>query len=341
MEYFRQRFVDELNDEGPVTIRAFTFPSTDVLKTMAPNDYEVYFLEWASDQKLEAKERAREFLERYGCLDRFNRLHSQLDRDSVIPFVGAGLSKPTGFPLWGAFLEGLIADYPAAADELRAHLAAYRYEEAAQLLLDRMGPDVFAEAIQNSFGSRLKSVKGPVRLLPYLFTRGCLTTNFDYVLNRVYDASDHRLKGEFAGARLSEAPRRMADEPHCLLRLHGEADSANGRVLTGGEYLASYGDGGNYREIFKLLIANASFLFLGCSLTVDRTIGVLREIKQAAVVETPRHFAFLPLSEGLDREARRNELGQADIHPIWYPPENHDQAIEDLLISLMEGGFHE
>jgi hypothetical protein len=112
-------------------------------------------------------------------------------------------------------------------------------------------------------------------------------------------------------------------------------------VLTGKEYLASYGDGGNYREIFKQLIANTSLLFLGCSLTVDRTIGVLREIRQAAVVETPRHFAFLPLSEGLDREARRNELGQADIHPIWYPPRDHDQAIEDLLISLMEGGFHE
>jgi hypothetical protein len=107
--------------------------------------------------------------------------------------VGAGLSKPTGFPLWAAFLGGLIADYPAVADGVRAHLAAYRYEEAAQLLLDRMGPCVFAEAIQNTFGSRIKSLKGPVQLLPHLFTRGCLTTNFDYVLNRVYDASDHRL----------------------------------------------------------------------------------------------------------------------------------------------------
>jgi hypothetical protein len=112
-------------------------------------------------------------------------------------------------------------------------------------------------------------------------------------------------------------------------------------VLTDHEYTACYGDGGNYREIFKLLIANASLLFLGCSLSIDRTVHALREIKQAALVETPRHFAFLPLNVGTDREPRRSELGRADIHPIWYPPEDHDQAIEDLLISLMEGSFHD
>lgn len=341
MEYFRQRFVEELNDEGLVIVRTFEWPPADVLQTMAPHDYETHFLDWVASQKQNAKDRARDFLEAYGCLDRFNRLHTQLMRQSVIPFVGAGLSRPTGFPLWGAFLEGLTADFPAVADQVREHLETYRYEDAAQLLLNRMGADVFAEAIQSSFGSRLRTLKGSVQLLPLLFTRGCLTTNFDYVLNRVYDGSNHRFKGEFAGMRLNEAPKRLADESHCLLRLHGEADSAHGRVLTGDEYDACYGDGGNYREIFRLLIANTSLLFLGCSLSVDRTIQALREIKQAAVVETPRHFAFLPLNEGIDREARRNELGQADIHPIWYPPKDHDQATEDLLISLMEGGFHD
>ncbi len=340
MEYFRQRFVEELNDEGLVSVRTFEWPPADVLQTVAPHDYEAHFLDWVGNQKQNAVDRAREFLDRFRCLDRFNRLHSQLSRQSVIPFIGAGLSRPTGFPLWGEFLEGLTADYPAAVDQVQADLAAYRYEEAAQRLLDRMGPNVFAEAVQNAYGSRIKTVKGPVQLLPYVFKRGCLTTNFDYVLNRVYDASDCRLKGEFAGAWLSEAPRRLADEPHCLLRLHGEADSAQGRVLTGGEYTSCYGDSGNYREIFRQLIANTSLLFLGCSLSVDRTVRALGEIKKAAVVQAPRHFAFLPLTEGTDREARRNELAQADIHPIWYPPEDHDQAIEDLLISLMEGGFH-
>jgi SIR2-like domain len=340
-EYFHQRFVDELNDEGWVTVRTFRWPPAEVLQAMSPNDYEAHFLDWLSSQKQDNKDRAREFLDRYGCLERFNRLHSQLVRQSVMPFVGAGLSKSTGFPLWSAFLETLTEDCPSIRPEVVALLESFKYEEAAQMLLDHMGTNVFAENIQNVFGSRIKTPKGPIRLFPLIFRRGSITTNFDYLLNRVYEDSEARLKGEFSGSQLREAPRRIAEEPHCLLRLHGEADSALGRVLTTSEYDHCYGESGHYREVLKQLIANVSLLFVGCSLSTDRTLLVLREIKQAAVVESPRHFAFLPLEDGTDCQRRRAELGQSDIHPIWYPGDNHDQAIEDLLISLMDGGLHD
>ena len=308
---------------------------------MSLDAYDGHFVDWVADQKEMAKDRARASLEELACLDRFNRLHSQLDRQSVIPFVGAGMSKPMGFHLWGGFLEGLTADYPAIHDQIKDMVAGYEYEEAAQCLLDRMGEAVFAEAIQSTFGSRYRSIKGSVQLLPLLFTRGCITTNFDYVLDRVYEENGHKFKGEFSGARLSEAPRRLVDEPHCILRLHGEAESGHGRVLTQAEYIACYGHEGRYQALYQTIISNCSLLFLGCSLSADRTFQVLRDLMRSARVETPRHFAFLPLYKDTDREARRRELGEADIHPIWYPPEDHDQAIEDLLISLLEGGFHD
>ncbi len=341
MEYFRQRFIDDLNDEGPVVVRFFEWPSSEVLQTMSPDDYAGHFVDWVAEQKEIAKDRTRTLLEKYSCIDRFNRLHAQIDRKSVIPFVGAGLSKPMGYPLWGAFLEGLTADYLTMLDEVQTHVAADRYEEAAQCLLDRMGEAVFAEAIQSAFGSRHKTLKGPVQLLPHLFTRGCITTNFDYVLDRVYEDCNQKFKGEFSGTRLNEAPRRLANEPHCILRIHGEAESGHGRVLTRSEYDACYAQEGVYQELFKAIISNCSLLFLGCSLSADRTFQILKNIKQSAAVETPRHYAFLPLYETTDREARRRELGEADIHPIWYSPDDHDQAIEDLLISLLEGGFHD
>lgn len=341
MEYFRQRFIDELNDEGPVAIRTFEWPSVDVFKAMAPELYEGHFVDWLGAAKEAAKDRAREFLTENGCLDRFNRLSEQCEHQRVMPFVGAGLSRSTGFPLWGDFLQSLTTDFVACRPELEAHLAASRYEEAAQLMRDRMGNDIFDEAVQNTFGHRRKTIAGPIQLLPMCFRRGAITTNFDYVLDKVYDEAGCRFDGMLAGANLRDAPRRIGDHPHCLLRLHGEADTAIGRVLTREEYEANYGVAGSYREILRATINATSLLFIGCSLNIDRTIAALIEIKDAAVVATPRHYAFLPLTEGLDREARRAELGAADIHPIWYPPENHDQAIEDLLISLMEGGFHD
>ena len=340
MEYFRQRYIDELNSDEPVRVQRFEWPPADVLQFMAPHDFEALFVEWVGDAKQAAKERTREFLAEFGCLERFNRLYSQLKTESVIPFVGAGLSKSTGYPLWGEFLEKLTRDYVSIGKKVKKSVVAGQYEDAAQTVLDKVGEDVFDEEIQTTFGAN-RSVKGPVKLLPFLFRRGCITTNFDYVLNRVYDAVDKPFKGEFIGSRLMEAPRRLAAEPHCLLRLHGEADSAQGRVLTAAEYAASYGEDGAYRQLFEHLVANTSLLFLGCSLSVDRTIAALKEINAAARVAAPRHFALLPITDGPDREARRIELGTADIHPIWYPGEDHDQAIEDLLISLMDGAFCE
>ena len=341
MEYFRQRFIDELNDEGPVAIRNFQWPNVDVFEAVAPDDFKAHFVDWLGTAKEAARERAKKFLTENGCLPRFNRLSEQCELQRVMPFVGAGLSRSTGFPLWRDFLLSLTDDFAACRADLEAHLATWRYEEAAQLMRDRMGNDIFDEALQNTFGHRRKAISGPIQLLPMIFKSGVITTNFDYTLDRVYDDAGCRFNIMLAGDGLREAPRRIGDHPHCLLRLHGEADTNIGRVLTQLEYEASYGVEGSYRDILRATINATSLLFLGCSLNIDRTISALVELKAAARVATPRHYAFLPLTEGLDREARRAELGAADIHPIWYPPEDHDQAIEDLLVSLMEGGFHD
>lgn len=341
MKYFEQQFVEELNDEGPVTIREFDWPTVEVFKAMAPDLYAAHFVDWLGGTKEAAKDRAKEFLNEYGCLGRFNHLAEQCSHNKVMPFVGAGMSRLTGFPLWGDFLFSLCVDYPNCRADLQALLDTWRYEEAAQLMAERMGKNNFDEAIHITFGNKRRGVSGPVQLLPNIFTRGALTTNFDYILDLVYGAAGVRFDAVLSGEILREAPRRLASNPHSLIRLHGEADTAVGRILTRQEYEGNYGDEGNYRQILGAITNSTSLLFLGCSLTVDRTLSALVKLKEEAKVASPRHYAFLPLRDGLDREKRRTELGAADIYPIWYPPDDPDQAIEDLLISLIEGGLHD
>lgn len=339
MEYYRQRFIDELNDEGPVRIRDFEWPNADVLQNMEPESYGLHFDEWVAGQKLQSKERTKAFLSEYGCLDRFGRLVSQCGSGKVLPFVGAGMSAASGFPTWITFLRSLTADFDGCTAELSQLLDEWRYEDAAQLMHDRMGKRSFNEALESAFGKRKKDICGPIQLLPYIFEKGVITTNFDYVLDRIYRGVDKAFDHCLVGAALQDAPRRLATTPHCLIRLHGEADSANGRVLTTAEYATNYEDPGTYKELIGRTIGTASLLFLGCSLTVDRTIKALMDIKSEAKIDTPRHYALLPLYEGLDREERRLELAEADVFPIWYPPEDHDRSIEDLLICLIEGGL--
>lgn len=339
MRYFRQRFVDDLNQNGPVTIAGFTWQNAEVFEAMARNDYEATFTTWVQAQKQEAKERTADFLSETQSLDRFRALTAKVKAGNVLPFVGAGLSIPSGVRPWGAFLTTLLADAPQIRAQIEQMLTNCQFEEAAQLTHDTLGAGVFAEEIHNQLGSHRSAVNGPIALLPELFQAEVFTTNFDYIATNAYANADLPFANEFCGERLRDARQRIGNVPHCLLRLHGEADAADGRVLTSDEYDVAYNGNITLTGILGALLGPRSLLFMGSSLQSDRTYSALSEIKAAAPGSPTRHYAFLPLPSEENRAARRAFLSQAEIHPIYYPSQDHDQCIEDLLITLIEGGL--
>jgi len=106
----------------------------------------------------------------------------------VIPFVGAGLSKPLGFPLWAEFLleQGELAKI---SERMRSRIQRGEYEEAADDLQEARGVRRFEDAISASFEggeSRVGQAQYAVDLLPSLTAGPVITTNFDPVLERVF-----------------------------------------------------------------------------------------------------------------------------------------------------------
>lgn len=339
MEYFKSRFVGELNDEGVIEIAGNVWTRHEVLEGMDRDAATDVFTNWVDDAKQAAIQRTREFLTETQCLPRFVTLSHRLANGNVVPFVGAGLSRASGFPLWGQFLESLVADAPALRTQLVVLLERGEYEEAAEVVRQARGSAVLAEDIHNTFGSHRKQVQGPVQLLPWVFRDEVLTTNFDYLLDQAYDDLGHPFRMSLAGPELRTAPARIGNNPHCLLRLHGQADTEHGRILTREEYDQAYSDDRTLSGVLGAITGLRSLLFMGCSLQTDRTVNALREIRQRAQIDPPRHYAFLPLPAEDQREARRQFLSEAEIHPIYYPADDHDQCIEDMLITLMEGGL--
>lgn len=339
MEYFRQKYHEFINDNGPVEIAGFNWENAEVFQTMAPHDYEATFTAFVQDQILAAKERVGEFLDETQCLDRFRLLCARKQNGHVLPFIGAGMSIASGYRPWGVFLLSLLADAPQIRTDVEGMLGRGEYEEAAQLVHDTLQPHVLAEEIANQLGRHRRNAFGPVCLLPRLFENEVLTTNFDYVLTHIYQREEMPFSNEFCGVRLREARQRIGNEPHCLLRIHGEADAHEGRVLTRNEYEAAYNEGVTLTNILGALIGARSLLFMGSSLQSDRTYSALCDIRAQNADAPVRHYAFLPLPAENDRAARRAFLAEAEIHPIYYPADDHDQYIEDLLITLMEGGL--
>jgi hypothetical protein len=338
MEYYRNRFKEYLNENWPVSIGEFSWESASVFEKMAQHDYEASFTEWQQAERERSKDRARDFLRETECWERFHALAHRIRQDSVVPFVGAGLSVPSGFPPWGRFLVSLLADAPHARERVEGLIAAGAYEEAAQVALEVLGVDAFAEEISNRLGRHRPVISGPVALLPELFVGEVITTNFDDVISEAYRSADVAFNREICGSALRAAPAQLGADRHCLLRIHGEARSRDGRVLTRSEYEQTYDNERTMAGLFRQIAGIRSFLFVGCSLANDRTLDALRQIKAEAPVGAAVHYALLPLPEPGERNARRLFLSEAGIHPIYYPADSHDQSIEDMLVSIIEGG---
>lgn len=343
MKHLKPIFADALAqeqnlyvDKGRVHIRNKHWAPDEILEGLLdPDAYNDLFLDWVQERKEELIESAKTILDEYGLQDRFGKLKEVYARGAVVPFVGAGLSVSSGYPGWTAFLKQHIRETAINPEEFDQILRAGQYEEAAQKLADALGP-AFNEAVENAFG-RSRDISGCVQLLPHVFDSCVITTNFDDVTKRCYEAAGKPFSEELSGEHSRELPRKLAEGKRILLKLHGTSTSPRGRILTAAEYKKHYGDGEELQKAIEA-ICSKTLLFVGCSLTVDRTLTAMKAFVQANGHDNiARHYAFLPVpGNDAEKNARRDALIECNVYPIWYPAGAHDESIEALLLALME-----
>ena len=332
---FLEQIYAEIDSNGDVIIEGIPFPPQQILQ----GDNEAFksaFADWCETQKEERLERAEYILSLYDNKDRFQKLKAAYSSDSVTPFVGAGLSIPSGYPGWTTYLYELRRETTIPEAKLKAIINNGEYEEAAQLLFDAMPQGAFNEHLENRFDID-RTLSGCVRFLPYCFSTSVITTNFDGVLKRSYDDAKRHFSEDVLGADATELPRLLGQGKNVLVKLHGKANTGRSRILTKSEYDTHYSPE-NPLEKSIAAIAGKTLLFLGCSLSTDRTVKCLKKILTDNGVESSvRHYAFLPIGDEAERIRRKNELAEANIFPIWYPAdEDHDECLMALLEKLIE-----
>ena len=340
MEYLKECFHDELCNEsnlyvqnGEIYIRGRNWAPEDVLQAMSDEVYDDVFKEWLADRKQDMLGRAESILKNFDQGDRFAALKAVFKRGAVIPFVGAGISEPSGYPGWRTFLLRLCRETDIAEEDFIQQLGRGEYEEAAQRLADALGVG-FNEEVGNSFGIE-RDLFGPVQLLPHVFDSAVITTNFDSALKRCYDNALRPFEEIIPGHEAQELPRYLGTNQRILVKIHGRAMSGIGRVLTKTEYDAAYG---NNMPLIVQTICSRTLLFLGCSLSVDRLLlEIRRYVETNGHDHVPRHYAFVSSPDTEEaRRQRKSELAQYNIYPIWYPAGEHDDSIEALLYRLAD-----
>ncbi len=109
------------------------------------------------------------------------------------------------------------------------------------------------------------------------------------------------------------------------------------------EYDAAYGNDGNIHfefpipKLLKRLYTSFSFLFLGCSLSYDRTIQTFAKIAQDVGADSlPHHYAILACPSDADTRSKlERRLADAHISAIWFPEgeyQHMDEMLELLLV---------
>lgn len=199
-----------------------------------------------------------------------------LRRDSIVPFVGAGLSVDV-YPLWGKVLEDLISfiNNKNKREEIKSLIDEKSFEDAAQEIEKIRGKHNLANDLLSIFSANKLEEKmndlnkQSVYLLPYIFKGAIITTNYDLIIENVYRLVCNGLnipvllpgKIELINQYLKQKNRPV------IYKVHGEiqkyAIDYDSIIFTKDQYNRKYVKDGQLVKELKESFASNMMFFLG------------------------------------------------------------------------------
>jgi NAD-dependent SIR2 family protein deacetylase len=266
---------------------------------------------------------------------RFDQLCDRMASGDVVPFVGAGLSAPGGFPTWKDHLRQQGRTAGMAAAEVEDLLTQGLYEEIVDRIEQQRGADVFAQELRDAFAKN-GAIPAAAYLVAELFQDTLITTNYDRLIEQSFD---------FGGDKAVEVltPETILQPPDAtkvtVIKLHGSINAPASCILSKAQYAAAYGPEAinltlPIPQALDYYFRNSSLLFLGCGLNQDRTVRVFEAIKIKARedgADLPQHFSIeqCPADEAA-LIARNEYLLRIGVTPIWFPAGEFD-FVEGIL----------
>ncbi len=280
--------------------------------------------------------------------------------NTVVPFIGAGFSAGS-YPLWQSFLLELTSDVKnKTKKKVLKLLNKADFEGAGSLLDKKLGQGEICEIIEDTFGEKtlgeaFEELATERRGIPSAFRGFVLTTNYDRLIERAYEAAGAPIERvcPHTAYQFSQAAGGVQGNGRLLLKLHGDAWDPTNAVITREDYDRAYGTGGEVAplvEVMRRAFTGRRVLFLGCSLAGDRPLDVLH-----GCCEGMTHYALVQLPEETKNpddpfdpvltdssgekvpvyRKMRKRLRKLGIRPIWYPYGQHSAL--DALLGWLEG----
>lgn len=334
IDFYNQNseFNEFLDINGEIEVGNYSYLPSKILFHTDNRAYLLELQEWREGVRVSKVESAEGILDIGDNKHRINDLIRRLKSRRVIPFVGAGMSVPSGLPSWEKFLKNCALSCGVDEQKVNELLNNGHYEKCADEIINVMKEDWFLQKFRYQFTCEKNELDGPVKLMPDIFSTGVLTTNFDRLLEMAYDGHLNSFRDTFLEIRKDSIDFISRGESN-LFKMHGHFQVGDKRVLTESEYNLVYGENEIDLSLvlprfMKSISQSYCLMFLGCSLKNDRVMKLLKKIKSEIKDEggkSPEHFALVSEPETKEERLEREKfLIEHMIYPIWYPSQRHE-----------------
>lgn len=259
----------------------------------------------------------------------FEMLRQQVQSPSgIVPYVGAGISVPFGIPAWGKLLRD-IAPVGSVRDEVDRQLATGSFSQSASIIEDVLGSKRFSEAFKTTFFGRelhRPTQETAVELLPALATSIVMTTNFDRVLESIFEENGSRFEKVYLGTSSDGLMEDLQVSRRTLIKIHGDFGDTVNRILTSSEYASGYEvsqSGFDHTRLLMRVLQSRTVLFIGSSIVHDEVYRVLCDLslEQHAFP----HYSIMPEPKTQDEKSDlQAKLELAGLRVLWYPHQRHE-----------------
>ncbi|EPY11276.1 SIR2 family protein [Paenibacillus alvei] len=200
----------------------------------------------------------------------FNSLKERICNNKVVPFIGAGMSKPLGAPGWTElfllFSETISSEGRSTYESL---VDKGKYFDAINILYNFSNTFKSDDRLRERAAAIIEekiNYYSPHDLHNY---HDLLTLNFPYYLTTNYDNAINHCQKKFSTPleieEIENIQSFLESNKSQVVHLHGIIDKPSTMVLTKGDYIKKYNDNLIYQQKLSALMSAKSLLFLGFS----------------------------------------------------------------------------
>jgi DNA-binding protein YbaB len=267
-----------------------------------------------------------------------NDLIKSITKKHITPLIGAGLSAFADYPLWLDFLNKIYKNpnykiKDKISEEnfdsmscIKKASAIYNILEQARFL--REIKHYFSDTKMNNVSNEILREQ-PLYLLPELFKEQLiLTTNFDNLIQRVYETSnEHIIPTSIVSIEMLDS---LSTTKTVLYKIHGTIDVPKSIVLTEEDYRRHYDKNSLNYKILNSRMKGKEILFLGCGLNEDDEI-----LTFSANADNYTIYPCNSNDKGIIEKVAQKLSGKG-ITPILYHPKNKHVYLKIILEYIVD-----